>query len=499
VKRDWIPNVTEKLERRAGLAVLWQALQHGGVQAVYLLRTLVLARLLAPDDFGLVAIATVAVGTLTSLTEFGMIPALVQRPAAENQHYDVAWTVNAIRGVAIASALAIAAPIIADVFSEPRSAGLIRLLALRPLLQCLGSIRVAELTRDLDFRALAALRLVPSILDVLVAVLLADPFGAWALVAGSICGAACTTAMSYLLAPYSPRWSLERDAARDLVNFGRWIFMGSVTTLLAGAVIQLSISRQLGVTELGLYYLAGRLAFLPHNVAQQVVSAVAFPLYSRLQNDVARASRVFRTVLIGTGALLLPAYALIIALAPELVEHVLGPEWDGTESIIGILSLVGIIGILGDVSAPLLEGFGRPQKTLVLHVVQSTMVLLMVWSLTSRFGVVGSAMAWLPAVAASQILSAVFVSRVLPRPLDGVTRPLAVIALSSIAGGYAAHVIAGLVSSFSGLAGLATGALAASTLIAGSIWALDRRFSLGILASFVEAFPPLAPFVRRFA
>ncbi|MCB0316304.1 MAG: oligosaccharide flippase family protein, partial [Calditrichaeota bacterium] len=106
--------------QRAGSALFWKGLQHAGVKAIFFLRLLVLARLLTPDDFGLLAISMVALGILSQVTDFGLVPALVQRADVNEPHYHSAWTLGVLRAMAISAVVFLGAPLIAWAFEEPR-------------------------------------------------------------------------------------------------------------------------------------------------------------------------------------------------------------------------------------------------------------------------------------------------------------------------------------------------------------------------------------------
>src|ERR1700760_785834 len=116
-------------EKRAGKALLWKAAQLGTSKIVYLLGTLVLGRLLTPNDLGLVAIATVAITTVMTATETGMTNALVQARPPEAEHYDVAWTIGLIRGTLVCAVLWVTAPYVSQLFGDPRATPLVRMMA----------------------------------------------------------------------------------------------------------------------------------------------------------------------------------------------------------------------------------------------------------------------------------------------------------------------------------------------------------------------------------
>jgi O-antigen/teichoic acid export membrane protein len=469
--------------------LVWQAVQHGGIRLIYLLRLIILARLLAPGDFGLLAIAMVAVEFLVHVTEFGMIPALVQREELDERHYDAAWTVGMLRASAITIVVILAAPLIAGFFAEPRATPIIQVLALRPVLQAAASIKVAELTRGLHFRKLALLRLFEALATALVSIALALPLGVWALVAGSLAGPAVYAAMSYVWARHRPRLSLERGVVSSLIRFGRWIFLTSLIAEAAHSLFHAAISRQLGVVDLGIYFLAAKLAFLPLEVASGVVSGVAFPVYSRLQSNLPQVTRALRSQLIGMSVLLFPALGLIIALAPAFTEEILGPRWIGTAPVIRLLAVASLLGLLGDAGVSIFKGIGQAHRETVLEAAQSTLLVALVWTLAGSFGLFGAAFAWLPALLVSQIICAMFLRQIFARPFEGLGKPILAITVVSALG---AGIAFGVNHALTGVVGLVAGVLLAMVVMGALTLAVDRRLELGLGDLFARAFPKAA-------
>lgn len=482
----------DRLERRAGSALVWQGIQHFGVKAIYLVRIPILARLLLPEDFGLLAIAIVALDVLLQVTNFGVIPALVQREAVDREHYHAAWTVGVLRALAVAIIVFLGAPIIAGVFGEPRALPVIRLLALRPLIQAVASIGIADLTRDLRFRGIAVLNLSEALANATISIALAPSLGVWALVAGFLAGPACYAAMSYVLAPRRPRFAIDRTATSSLIAFGRWIFLVGIIALAGRFVLQAVISRRLGATELGLYYLAAKIAYLPTEIAADLIGGVAFPLYARLQADAQRAVRAFRVILVAPAALLVPAQALLIVLASSLVSELLGARWIGTAPIIQVLAIASLIGLLADAAHPIFNGLGQPQKVVAFEGVQYALLIGLVWELTGRFGLVGAVSAWLPATIAAQIVAVVLLRSVLPRPFEGTLAPLLAIAAISAVGGAIAFALDRVVG---GLLGFVLAGLFGAATMGILLWVNDRRYGLGLRSLLGRIFPRLATFV----
>jgi O-antigen/teichoic acid export membrane protein len=253
-------------------------------------------------------------------------------------------------------------------------------------------------------------------------------------------------------------------------------------------VMQMILSRELGVAELGLYYLAAKLAFIPSEVSHEVINTVAFPLYANLQANMPAMARAYRAMLVAMMALILPVCVLLFALTPGLVTYVLGPNWEGTVELIRVLVLVNILGLIGETVLPILNGTGRPQLGASIECLQSSLLITLSAPLIGWFGVLGAALVWLPTVGSSQILSIVYVRRILPRPFLGAAKPAVTIAAVAIAGGLVAAAIA---NSLGGVAGLVVAGGTAAIVIAGLLWLADKILHLGLQANLILAFPPL--------
>lgn len=486
--------MTGELAARTERALGWRGLQLVGHKAIFLVRLVVLARILGPTAFGLLTIAQTAIGVLNRVTDLGMIPALVQRPELRERDYDAAWTVNLLRGAIITVLVVAAAPVVANLFDAPESVDVIRVLALSPLLLAGSSIGLVDLERAMDFRSLAFIDIGQALTNTVVSIALATRFGVWALILGSLAGAAAHLALSYRLAPHRPRLVWDARAIRPLIQFGRWILLTGVIAVAGHFALKAVISSRLGVAELGLYYMATQIAFLPAEVATQVGGSVAFPLFSRIQAQAARVGRAFRALLVGMAVVLVPPCALLMGLAPGLVDEVLGGRWAGTALPIQILALVPVVGLFGEASIPLLKGMGRPSRLAVLEGVQSALLVAFVWQLSAAFGLPGAVSAWIPATLASQVAALFYVRRVLEAPATGASMELASVLVASAAAG----VVAALVSAWlDGLPGLLAGALLGGATALALLWVADRCSGGRIRSVLAEVAPSVVAVVGR--
>lgn len=478
--------MTERLGERTGRALGWRTTQLVGHKLIFLVRLIVLARILGPTPFGLLTIAQTAIGVMHQATDLGMVPALVQKPAPDRRHYDAAWTVNLIRGIVVAVVVAVAAPLVTRIFGAPEATDIVRVLAVSPILLAASSIGLADFHRAMDFRSLAFLDLGQALVNTVVSIALASRLGVWALIIGSLAGAATHLVLSYTLAPHRPRLVFDGRTIRPLVEFGRWILLTGIIATAGHFVLKAVISSRLGVAELGLYYMATQIAFLPVDFASQVGGSVAFPLFARVQEEARKAARGFQNLVVGLAGFLVPACALLIALAPSLVESVLGEQWRGSAPAIRVLALVPMLGLLGEASIPLLKGLGRPSRLVVLEAVQAALLVVFVWSLADAFGLAGAVAAWLPATLASQVAAILFVRAALDRPFQGVGAALGAIVVASVVGATLALLLDVWIA---GLAGFLVAGTLGSVAIATLLWVADR----GLGGRFRSILRELAP------
>jgi PST family polysaccharide transporter len=477
-------------EKRAGHALLWKGAQLGTSKVVYLLGTLVLGRLLTPNDFGLVAIATVAITTVMTATETGMTNALVQARTRDREHYDVAWTIGLLRGSLVCAVLCIAAPFVAALFGDSRATSLVRMMAFLPLLNSVNSPRMADLMRDLKFSRIATVAILAVLVEVGLAIATAASLGGAAIILGKLAGAATTATASYIVAPYKPKFRPSLASARQLIAFGRWLFAIGLTAVISEFFIKVLIARRLGVAGLGLFSLGDRLAETPWQMANESIGAVAFPLYARLREDPPRLEAAAQAHLVGLMFLLLPATALIIGLAAPLEQRVLGPAWAGTSPVIVLLALGFAFELSFNVVYYLLQALGWGARLFAAELTQYITLIAAVSVLAGPFGLIG--------ICVARILQAIVVAfagyKAAPPMFGTILRrtfrtAVALIALASLAGA-AAWFGASIVP---GTAGVAAGLVAG----AGSYFLLvllaDAPLKLGVRTALSLFFPILGP------
>jgi O-antigen/teichoic acid export membrane protein len=477
-------------ERRAGRALVWNGLQKVLSKALYLLGTLVLGRLLTPQDFGLVAIAAVAVTTAMGATETGMTTAMVQSSVRDEAHYDLAWSVNLLRGIIVCAILMLAAPTIAGLFDDPRAVTPIRLLALVPLIASLASPRLADLIRELNFSRLALIGLGTVVVELGVSIALAASMGGVAIIIGKIAGAAMLTASSYVVAPHAPRFRLRHAAGGHLIRFGRWMFAIAILGVSSDLILKVLISTRLGVAPLGLFSLADKLAETPNQLANEAVGSVAMPLYAQLRSDPPRLTAALRSHVIALMCFLLPATALLVALAAPLEQRVLGPAWAGTSPMVVLLAIGYLFELLFQAIVPLLTATGAVPRLFLVDVLQYIVLIGGMAFLSGPFGLVAAGIARILA-SLVVVVAGVWVAPPIFAPIAGqLLRSGLVLTTVAALAGAAAWSTA---QAIPGAAGVVCGGAVGAAIFLGTAWIGDSTLRIGIRDCLGAFFPILAP------
>ncbi|WP_299614807.1 lipopolysaccharide biosynthesis protein [Pelagibius sp.] len=374
--------------------------------------TIVLARLLVPADFGLIALAMVVVAAIDVLGEFGFDLVLIQNQKAERSHYDTAWTLGLLRGLISAALIALAAAPIADLYGDPRLADIIFILALLPLLEGFHNIGVVEFRKQLTFNKEFRFRILPRLSGTVVTIVLALLWrDYWALVVGTLVGAALRLILSYVMQPYRPRLSFA--AWREIMNFSKWILATSVVGFVNNRADTFAVGKFLDVATLGLFSLASQIAALTTSELMAPIVRALFPGYAKLSHDQALLKKAF----VDTYAILVlvavPVACGIGVTAELFVPILLGSKWLGAIPLIELLVVFGALRVVGGHVRPIYLAMSRPQFGTYIMLIQSVVFLPLLFLGLWQFGVVGAALAHVASQSVLTIVNIWIVRRLL--------------------------------------------------------------------------------------
>jgi lipopolysaccharide exporter len=328
------------LRSRLAAGARWTVAVRVVDRAIGLVSTLVLVRLLAPGDFGVVAMGTAIQGILATLTEFGFTKAIIRIRRPQHAHYSTAFTLNAMTSATVALVMLATIPIATAWYEDPRVVPVMVTLAAMNLLGGLRNLGLARYERAMAFRPfflIALARKVSSFIVGIAAALIWRDYSA--LLAGMLAGTIVEIGATYRLTNFRPRFTLSRS--RELLGFSVWWLASEMITMLGRRGQDVFVGQELGASTLGKYAVALDLATLPTTEIVAPVMRAVYPGYVQMKDEVGRLYAAFVNVWGVVALLAIPSSVGIACLADPITSIVLGEKWAGAAPLIRVLAAVG--------------------------------------------------------------------------------------------------------------------------------------------------------------
>jgi len=379
--------------------------------------TMVLARLLVPGDFGLVAMAMSVISLIELVGAFSFDVALIRKAQPDREHYDTAFTFNAVFGVGCALLMLVIAYPAATFYREPRLLGVIGALSLAWAAQGFENIGVVNFRRELrfdrEFRFLATKRVIAFAITMTAAFTLRSY---WALVAGTVVGRLAGTTLSYFVHPYRPRFSLAARA--EMMSFSSWLQVNNILNFVIAQCSSFVIGRTAGSHELGLYTVAHEVGSLPTSEIVAPINRAVYPSYAQMVEDRGQLRAGFLHVLSAVTLFAIPAACGIAAIAEPLIVLFLGSKWLEAASLLKVLGFLGAVAAISTNTYPAFLALGRPRLPTAVSAVRMGVIVPAMIVAGWKYGAIG--VAW---VELSSGLIFVPLSWALLFPLIGVRLP----------------------------------------------------------------------------
>jgi O-antigen/teichoic acid export membrane protein len=410
-----------ELGRRAVSGFMWAAASYAGGRLLVFVATLVLARLLVPDEFGLVAFALAVMHYLEYLTDLGLGAALVYRPDAEDPKVSsTAFWIGIGGGLVLFAVSWFIAPVLGELGPDDRVVPLFRVLALYFLFTAFGKAHEYLLRRALDFRRLFWPQFLAGLVKGVVSIVLAfEGAGAWSLIIGQLAGALCQSAALWMVLPWRPSFTISRSHLRPMLRFGLGIVAVGLLGQGARNFDYLIVGAKLGAVALGLYYLAFRLPELVILSGFQVANEVLFPFYARLREGVAEETEELRrgylqTVRLGS-MVALPAAFVMASLAVPLVLTLYGEEWRASAAPLAYVAIWAGVASLASMPGAVLKAVGRSWLLTATGVMQIAILFPTIW-VAAGFSITAVAASQVVAQTLSLALLGAIIGRILQLP-----------------------------------------------------------------------------------
>lgn len=351
---------SEPLESRIRSGVAWKAASQITLQVSRMVVALTLARLLAPEDWGVAAMVFVFSGFVVVFTDNALGTALIQRRELQKGDRSTVFWISAGVGLALALAgIGLSGPL-ADYYGKPEVQRLFAAVSVGFLVSALGTTHMALLARDMRFRRLELRQIAATLVGAVAGITIAlKGFGPWAIVGQQLAEAAVSTALLWLLLPWRPSLRVSVASLRRLGGFAGNVFGENLLYQAGRNLGTLLIGRFVGAVALGAYALATNVILVPFSRLAGPLQQVFFPAFSRMGSDRERVADVWIRASRLVGALAFPALAGLAIVAPDFVNVVLGSRWSRATPVIQILAWVGLIQALQTLSGEVLLALGR--------------------------------------------------------------------------------------------------------------------------------------------
>jgi O-antigen/teichoic acid export membrane protein len=348
IEAPLIPSVVTKISLGQQIAkgAIFMVALRVAFRFLGLLSSLILLRLLVPSDFGIVGLAMAALSILEVLSDLSFQAGIIRMPKPRRVHYDTAWTLGILRGVAMAILVVAMSPLLAKMVGDPRVVQLSFALAAISVLQGFENIGVVDFQRHFEFDRYFRYQVFGKLAGVCVCVPAAFlSHSYWALIAGIAATRLSTAAASFVVSDYRPRLSLA--AWRDLFNFSKWLLVSNVQWMIDANIMTFMTGYVAGASSIGLYQVANQVASLP---ASEVAAPIRQPMYaglSRAADDMPELRRQTLDGLFMTLALVAPMSIGISLMASPIVDLFFGWKWIAAIPLVHLCALYALCDAVG--------------------------------------------------------------------------------------------------------------------------------------------------------
>lgn len=391
--------MTKSLLANIATGAKWTAINRISVRLIGFVSTIILARLLTPHDFGLVALGMVFISLLTLLGSFDFETVLIQHPSPSAEHYHTAWTLNAVYFSLAAIGLIITAPYLSDFYAVPQLSNIIYVLAAGFLAKGLASVKIIDFQKHFKFHYDTLLRtsvkLVGFVATITSAFILRNY---WSLLIGILATQATYLVLSYILAPYKPRPTLIHT--RELFSFSGWLMFANLISFVNTKSVELIVGKVLGTVPLGIYTVSDSSAGMATQELTATVNRAAYPGYAKISESRSELKSVALRIIGVISTIAFPAALGFFSVSAPFVLAVLGPKWMAAVPVLEIIAISGLINSIQSNVPYVLFALRRPKLHTVVSAIKAAIILPLIYFLSIYHGIEGAALAVLSASAA---------------------------------------------------------------------------------------------------
>jgi O-antigen/teichoic acid export membrane protein len=379
--------VNQSLKSQTVRGLFWSFLESAGLKGVQFAVGVVLARILFPEQFGLIGMLTIFMAVAQAFIDSGFGAALIQKREVTATDMCSIFYFNIFLGLVSAGILCGVAPLIADFYSQPTLTLLTRALSLILVINSFGLIQETILAKQISFKTNTQASLVASVLSGVAGVILAATgFGVWALVAQQILSSLFRTLFLWFLSSWRPAWAFSFESLRKMFGFGSKMLISGLLNQIFSNCYLLIIGRLFSATDLGFFTRAKTLGELPAQTLSWMVGRVTFPAFSKIQDDPARLKSGLKKALVLLVMVNFPMMICLLVIARPLVLLLLTEKWTDSIPYLQLFCVVELMFPLHLINLNVLQAIGRSDLFLRLEIIKKILIIINV-SITWQWGI----------------------------------------------------------------------------------------------------------------
>lgn len=380
--------MSESLKDKTSKGLLWSAVERFSVQGIQFLVMLVMARLLTPEDYGLVGMAAVFNAIAGSLVDSGFSQALIRKQNRTDLDKSTVFYFNIIVSTVLYGVIYVMVPYVSDFYEMPSLTWVVRMICLVCVINSFGVVQRAEFTTKLDFKSLTVSTLLASAVSGCIGIYMAlSGYGVWALVTQQVVSAVITNLVLWILSKWRPLVVFSWESFHDLFSFGSKLMLSGLLDTTYKQIYPMVIGKLFSSDSLGNYNRASHFAQFPSSNLTSIMQRVTYPVLCGIQNEDDRLRTIYRKFLKVSAFVVFPLMMLLSALSFPMIDVLIGEKWRYCSELLQIICFAMMWYPIHAINLNLLQVKGRSDLFLKLEIIKKILGIVVLVA-SAPFGLV---------------------------------------------------------------------------------------------------------------
>lgn len=364
------------LKQKTVSGLIWSAIESFATQGITFIVGIVLARVLTPKEFGLIAMVTIFIALSETFINSGFAQALIRKTDCTEKDYSTVFFFNLLAGTFFFIVLLLTAPLISDFFKEPILKPMVRVLALGLIISSLTIIQRTTLIKRIDFKLQTKISIIASVVSGIIGVVLAiEGFGVWSLVYKTISQQAINSCLLWIWNKWRPQWTFSKASFKELFGFGSKLLASSIIDTAYRNIYYLIIGKYFSTTELGFFKKAQEFQDFPTQSLNTIMSRVTYPVLAEIQQDTVKLKLGYKKMIKSTMLISMLLMVGIAAVARPLIIVLIKEQWEPSIIFLQLFTFIGMLYPLQSLNLNMLQVQGRSDLFLKLEIIKKAIAI----------------------------------------------------------------------------------------------------------------------------